>query len=70
MNKAIILLSPTSMVEAVVNVDAEGTSYSRSISEVVCNILASMGNVNAFNSISTFISPHSFDPNRMAVGDL
>ncbi|OIT32411.1 hypothetical protein A4A49_64796, partial [Nicotiana attenuata] len=65
LNKASILPSPRPMVEAVVNAGAEGTSYSRSISEAVSNILTSMGNVNAVNSISTFVSPHSFDPNGM-----
>ncbi|OIT04136.1 hypothetical protein A4A49_64281 [Nicotiana attenuata] len=70
MNKTIILHAPTPMVEAAVKDDAAGKSYSRSISEESCNMLASMGNINAANNITTFVTLPSFDPSGMTESDL
>ncbi|OIS97955.1 hypothetical protein A4A49_62438, partial [Nicotiana attenuata] len=66
MNKTIIHHAPTPMVEAAMKDDAIGKSYLRSISEESCIKLASMGNINAVNSSSSFVTSLSFDPNGMA----
>ncbi|OIS95791.1 hypothetical protein A4A49_58663, partial [Nicotiana attenuata] len=65
MNKTVIHHAPTQEVEAALKNDAVGKQYFRSISEEVCNRLASMGNVNAMQNSSTLVSPVSFDPNGM-----
>ncbi|OIT28256.1 hypothetical protein A4A49_56105, partial [Nicotiana attenuata] len=66
MNKTIIHHTPTQAVEAALKNDAVGKQYSRSISEEVCNRLASIDNVNAMKNSTTLVSPISFDPNGMA----
>ncbi|OIT00002.1 hypothetical protein A4A49_01448 [Nicotiana attenuata] len=66
MNKTIIHHASTQLVEATLKDDADGRLYGRLISEQACNRLASMGNVNAVHSTSTFVNPLSFNPNGMA----
>ncbi|OIT28666.1 hypothetical protein A4A49_55726 [Nicotiana attenuata] len=70
MNKTIIHHAPTPAVKAAMKDDAFGKSYLRLISEESCTKLASMGNINAINSSSAFVTSPSFDPNGMAGNDL